>query len=173
MWAEITAKGTWQGEILNKKKSGELFSEWLTIVRLAEPEDDSQEYYAAIFSDITERKLNEKRIHALAFYDELTGLPNRRLFNDRFEVAISTAHRNNQHTATLFLDLDRFKQINDSLGHKTGDELLKLTANRIQSCIKEGDTVSRFGGDEFVVLLTEMNNPKDIVKVVEANFKSA
>ena len=167
MWQEISEKGTWQGEILNKKKSGEIFSEWLTIVRLAEPEDDSQEYYAAIFSDITERKLNEKRIHALAFYDELTGLPNRRLFNDRFEVAISTAHRNNQHTATLFLDLDRFKQINDSLGHKTGDELLKLTANRIQACIKEGDTVSRFGGDEFVVLLTEMNNPKDIVKVVE------
>ena len=89
--------------------------------------------YAAIFSDITQRKLAEKRIHALAFYDELTGLPNRRLFNDRFEIALSTAHRNQQLVAVLFLDLDRFKQINDSLGHNIGDEILIATAKRIQS----------------------------------------
>ena len=168
MWQNITEQGTWQGEILNKKKNGDVYSEWLTIVRLAEQHDEgSQEYYAAIFSDITERKLNEKRIHALAFFDELTGLPNRRLFNDRFEVALSTAHRNNQLVAVMFLDLDRFKQINDNLGHKMGDELLKVTAERLQACIKEGDTVSRFGGDEFVILLTEMNSVKDIVKVAE------
>ncbi|GHF85482.1 EAL domain-containing protein [Thalassotalea marina] len=168
LWQSITDNGMWQGEILNKKKNGDTYSEWLTIVRLAEPEyEDAQEYYAAIFSDITERKLNEKRIHALAFFDELTGLPNRRLFNDRFEVAISTAHRNHQLVATMFLDLDRFKQINDNLGHKMGDELLKVTAERLQACIKEGDTVSRFGGDEFVILLTEMNSVKDIVKVAE------
>lgn len=166
MWQNLLADKTWQGEIWNKKKCGDLYPEWLTIVQINES-DSTEPLYAAIFSDITQRKLAEKRIHALAFYDELTGLPNRRLFNDRFEVALSTAHRNQQLVAVLFLDLDRFKQINDNLGHNIGDEILISTAKRIQSNIKEGDTVSRFGGDEFVILLTEMTSLKDIVSVIE------
>jgi len=166
MWQSITRKGSWQGEIWNKKKSGEVYPEWLTIVKISE-KTDGEPLYAAIFSDITERKRNEKRIHALAFFDELTGLPNRRLFNDRFEIALSTAHRNKQLAVVLFLDLDRFKQINDSLGHNVGDELLIAAAGRIKRAIKEGDTVSRFGGDEFVILLTEMDSVKDIVGVIE------
>jgi len=165
MWTAINEQGTWQGEITNKKKNGELYPEWLTIVRLGD--DSSEEYYAAIFSDISERKKTESQIHALAFFDDLTGLPNRRLFNDRFEVALSLGHRNNLLTAILFLDLDRFKQINDNLGHKVGDELLKVTAERLTGCLKEGDSVSRFGGDEFIVLLTEMANVTDIVGVVD------
>ena len=165
MWQAINEQGTWQGEITNKKKSGDIYSEWLTVVRLGD--EESEEYFAAIFSDITDRKINETRIHALAFFDELTGLPNRRLFNDRFEVALSMAHRNHQLTAIMFLDLDRFKQINDNLGHKIGDELLKVTAERLIGCVKEGDTVSRFGGDEFIVLLTEMDSIQDVIKVVE------
>ena len=166
MWDCITRDGQWQGEIWNKKKNGEVYPEWLTIVKISE-EKGEEELYAAIFSDITERKRNEKRIHALAFFDELTGLPNRRLFNDRFDIALSTAHRNQQLAVVLFLDLDRFKQINDSLGHKVGDELLKAAAGRIKRAVKEGDTVSRFGGDEFVILLTEMNSISDIVGVIE------
>jgi len=166
MWQSLLEDRTWQGEIWNRKKCGDIYPEWLTIVQINES-DTTEPLYAAIFSDITQRKLAEKRIHALAFYDELTGLPNRRLFNDRFEVALSTAHRNEQLVAVLFLDLDRFKQINDSLGHNVGDEILVATAQRIQSNIKEGDTVSRFGGDEFVILLTEMISLKDIVSVIE------
>lgn len=166
MWHSIKHKGRWQGEILNKKKNGDIYSEWLSIVCLVDS-DNEEALYAAIFSDITERKQNESRIHSLAFYDELTGLPNRRLFSDRFDIALSTAHRNHQLAAVLFLDLDRFKQINDNLGHKIGDELLKVASERLNRCIKEGDTVSRFGGDEFVVLLTEMTEVKDIIKVVE------
>lgn len=166
MWQGLLEDKKWQGEIWNKKKCGTLYPEWLTIVQINDS-DSPEPIYAAIFSDITQRKLAEKRIHALAFYDELTGLPNRRLFNDRFEIALSTAHRNQQLVAVLFLDLDRFKQINDSLGHNIGDEILIATAKRIQSSIKEGDTVSRFGGDEFVILLTEMTSLKDIVGVIE------
>tara|TARA_R110002167_G_scaffold32668_1_gene105595 strand:- start:3415 stop:5934 length:2520 start_codon:yes stop_codon:yes gene_type:complete len=166
MWQSLLEDKTWQGEIWNKKKCGTLYPEWLTIVQINDG-NTPEPLYAAIFSDITQRKLAEKRIHALAFYDELTGLPNRRLFNDRFEIALSTAHRNQQLVAVLFLDLDRFKQINDSLGHNIGDEILIATAKRIQSSIKEGDTVSRFGGDEFVILLTEMTSLKDIVGVIE------
>jgi diguanylate cyclase (GGDEF)-like protein/PAS domain S-box-containing protein len=166
MWQSLLEENTWQGEIWNKKKSGDLYPEWLTIVQINE-NNTEEPLYAAIFSDITQRKLAEKRIHALAFYDELTGLPNRRLFNDRFEVALSTAHRNKQLVAVLFLDLDRFKQINDSLGHNIGDEILIATAKRIKNSIEEGDTVSRFGGDEFIILLTEMASLKDIVAAIE------
>lgn len=166
MWQALNHKGQWQGEIWNKKKNGEIYPEWLTIVQINE-ENEPECIYAAIFSDITERKITEKKIHALAFFDELTGLPNRRLFNDRFDIALSTAHRNEQLTVVLFLDLDRFKQINDTLGHNIGDELLKAAAGRIKNAIKEGDTVSRFGGDEFVILLTEMNSVNDIIGVIE------
>ena len=166
MWGDIAEKRMWQGEIWNKKKNGDIYPEWLTIVQI-DQDDESEHLFAAIFSDITDRKVSENKIHALAFFDDLTGLPNRRLFNDRFEIALSTAHRNGQQAAVLFLDLDRFKQINDSLGHKVGDELLKAVSNRLDSSVKEGDTVSRFGGDEFVILLTEMDCVNDVVSVVE------
>ncbi|WP_084692421.1 EAL domain-containing protein [Thalassomonas actiniarum] len=166
MWGAIAQNRMWQGEIWNKKKNGDIYPEWLTIVQI-DQDDESEHLFAAIFSDITDRKVSENKIHALAFFDDLTGLPNRRLFNDRFEIALSTAHRNGQQAAVLFLDLDRFKQINDSLGHKVGDELLKAVSNRLNASLKEGDTVSRFGGDEFVLLLTEMDCVKDVVSVVE------
>jgi len=166
MWKSIRANGKWQGEIWNKKKNGDVYPEWLTIVQMNESYENEQ-LYAAIFCDISERKLNEKKIHELAFFDELTALPNRRLFNDRFDIALSTAHRNGQYAAVLFLDLDRFKQINDSLGHKVGDELLIAVAKRITSSIKEGDTVARFGGDEFVILITEISSAKDIICIIE------
>lgn len=166
MWNTIGKTGKWQGEIWNRRKSGEVYPEWLTIVKIGN-DIDGDIHYAGIFNDITERKRDEAKIQSLAFYDELTNLPNRRLFHDRLDIALSTAHRNQQLAAILFVDLDRFKQINDTLGHKIGDELLVTAANRIGNSIKEGDTVSRFGGDEFVILLTEMNCVKDISSVIK------
>ncbi|HEA14982.1 MAG TPA: EAL domain-containing protein [Pseudoalteromonas prydzensis] len=151
MWQSIVEKGVWQGEICNRKKNGDVYVEWLTIIKIREPNSD-EIVYAAIFSDITERKNAEEKIVQLAYFDELTGLPNRRLFNDRLSMALAAAHRCNDMLAVMFIDLDRFKEINDSLGHSAGDVLLKLVAKRIQSVLREGDTLARLGGDEFVVL---------------------
>ncbi len=166
MWQTIEETGKWQGEIWNRRKSGEIYPEWLTIIKIGN-DIDNEIHYAGIFTDITNRKRDEAKIRSMAFYDDLTNLPNRRLFQDRLDIAISTAHRNQQLAAVLFLDLDRFKQINDALGHKFGDELLISAATRIEQSVKEGDTVARFGGDEFVVLLTEMNSANDIESVIK------
>ncbi|CAM4352541.1 EAL domain-containing protein [Pseudoalteromonas ostreae] len=151
MWQSLADKGVWQGEICNRKKNGDTYVEWLTIIKIREPSSNDI-VYAAIFSDITERKNAEDKIVQLAYFDELTGLPNRRLFNDRLSMALAAAHRSNDMLAVMFIDLDRFKEINDSLGHSAGDVLLKLVAKRVQSVLREGDTLARLGGDEFVVL---------------------
>ncbi|WP_286266663.1 EAL domain-containing protein [Thalassotalea atypica] len=166
MWSEIDKNGRWKGEVWNKKKSGEPYLEALNIIRVGDF-NDKDVHYAGIFSDITARRNNENKIQAMAFYDELTGLPNRRLFNDRLEIAISSARRHNHLVGLLFLDLDRFKQVNDTLGHSVGDELLKIAAKRIESSIKQGDTVSRLGGDEFVILLSEIASEGNVVNVIE------
>ncbi|RZF94635.1 EAL domain-containing protein [Pseudoalteromonas sp. CO302Y] len=151
MWHAIEYEGVWQGEICNRKKSGEEFVEWLTIIQIKDPNVD-EVLYAAIFSDITERKRAEEKISQLAYYDELTGLPNRRLFHDRLSIALSAAKRNQDLLAVMFVDLDRFKEVNDSLGHDAGDNLLQQIAERISSVLPEGDTLARLGGDEFVLL---------------------
>lgn len=145
MWTELRHKGVWQGEIYNRKRNGEIFLEWLTIICIRESAEE-EALYAAIFSDITERKRNEKRIKTLAYFDELTHLPNRRLFNDRLEMALATAHRDKTKIAVMFLDLDHFKQVNDTLGHSAGDALLKQVAKRLKHCMHEGDTLARLGG---------------------------
>ena len=161
MWAQLRQKGVWQGEIYNRKRNGEVYLEWLTIICIRESAEE-EALYAAIFSDITERKRNEKRIKTLAYFDELTHLPNRRLFNDRLEMALATAHRDKSKIAVMFLDLDHFKQVNDTLGHSAGDELLKKVADRLQKYMKEGDTLARLGGDEFTLLLTEVEEVENI-----------
>lgn len=142
-----------------------MYVEWLTIIKIREPNSDDI-IYAAIFSDITERKNAEEKIVQLAYFDELTGLPNRRLFNDRLSMALATAHRSNDMLAVMFIDLDRFKEINDSLGHSAGDVLLKLVAKRIQSVLREGDTLARLGGDEFVVLC-EINDIAGVISLAD------
>lgn len=165
MWKSISQKGVWQGEICNRKKNGETYIEWLTIITIRDPNSDEL-VYAAIFSDITERKNTQDKVAKLAYFDELTGLPNRRLFNDRLTMALAAAHRNNDMLAVMFIDLDKFKEVNDCLGHSAGDELLEQVAIRLQSVLCEGDTLARLGGDEFVILckIQEVNT---VIKLAE------
>jgi diguanylate cyclase (GGDEF)-like protein/PAS domain S-box-containing protein len=166
MWQTMEREGVWQGEIWNRRKSGEVYPEWLTI-NLIRDDEGRISQYAAVFSDITERKKAEERIKNLAYFDVLTGLPNRRLFTDRLHVAIANAHRHNQRLAIMFLDLDLFKRINDTLGHGVGDLVLIESAKRLGLCVREGDTVARLGGDEFVILLPELEHLEDAAKLAE------
>jgi diguanylate cyclase (GGDEF)-like protein len=121
----------------------------------------------AIYDDVTKEKQAEERMHHLAHYDALTGLSNRTLFADRLRQAISTAKRDNGHAALMFIDLDKFKPVNDELGHDIGDLLLKEVAHRLHNCVRESDTVSRIGGDEFVVLLPNVDAAEDAMHVAE------
>lgn len=154
MWKSISTTGSWQGEVWNRRKNGEVYPESLTIICVENAAGDVINHLA-IFSDISERKLAEDRIQQLAHYDVLTGLPNRVLFSDRLEQAMIAAQRNQSQVSLLFLDLDRFKQINDTLGHGIGDQLLQRVAQRLLDCVREQDTVSRQGGDEFIAVLLD------------------
>ncbi|MGD7034319.1 EAL domain-containing protein [Methylotuvimicrobium buryatense] len=154
MWQKINKEGCWQGEIWNRRKNGDLYAEWLSICRIND-KFGRVSHYIGIFSDITLRKLNEKQIEQLAYFDPLTELPNRALLNDRLKQGIVQAVRHKLWLSVFFLDLDRFKILNDTLGHFAGDLLLQNVAKRLKSCVRESDTVARFGGDEFVILLTD------------------
>ena len=161
MWQSIIETGYWQGEVWNRRKDGELYAEWLTIstVRGA---DGAVTHYIGAFSDITKDKEAQAAIHRLAYYDSLTNLPNRRLLYDRIEQAIAGSNRSNAYGALLFMDIDHFKNLNDTRGHDVGDQLLIETAERLKSVLREGDTVARLGGDEFVVMLKELSDdPSD------------
>ena len=160
MWQELLAGGSWTGEVLDKRRNGQIYPKWLTITAVKNEQGQTTEY-VGIFSDITERKRAEEEIRKLAFYDVLTKLPNRRLFIDRFHAALAVSARYNNYGSILFIDLDRFKTLNDTLGHDHGDLLLIEVAARIKSCVREMDTVARLGGDEFVVLIEEISNDRD------------
>lgn len=156
MWAKIKLNGIWQGEIWNRRKNGELYLEWETI---SEVRDDAGvlTHYVANFIDISERKAAENQIRNLAFYDPLTGLPNRRLLMDRLNLALVAGARHKRQGALLFIDLDDFKTLNETLGHAQGDLLLQQVASRLAVCTRESDTVARLGGDEFVVMLEDLS----------------
>jgi diguanylate cyclase (GGDEF)-like protein/PAS domain S-box-containing protein len=156
MWESINRTGTWQGEIWDRRKNGEVYPKWLAISAV---KDDSGivTHYVGAHSDITERKQAEEKINALAFFDQLTGLPNRTLLLDRLKQAMTASDRSGSHGALLFIDLDNFKELNDTLGHEMGDLLLKQVAQRLTQCVREGDTVARLGGDEFVVILVNLS----------------
>jgi diguanylate cyclase (GGDEF)-like protein len=156
MWAELLAKGVWQGEIVNRRRSGEAYPEWLTITAVKDAAGTTT-HYVGVFQDITARKTAEEEIRNLAFYDPLTHLPNRRLLLDRLQQAVAASSRNGRYGALLFLDLDNFKTLNDSLGHDIGDQLLVEVAGRLHACVREGDTVARLGGDEFVLMIQDLN----------------
>jgi len=148
--------GYWQGEIWNRRKNGEIYPEWQTISAVIGTNGQATHYVSA-FADISLRKQSEDQIHSLAFYDPLTRLPNRRLLLDRLQQALALSVRTGHQGALLFIDLDNFKSINDTQGHAVGDLLLVEVANRLQTCIREGDTTARLGGDEFVALLEDLD----------------
>ncbi|MDD1621581.1 MAG: EAL domain-containing protein, partial [Methylococcaceae bacterium] len=166
MWQAINNTGTWHGEIKNRRKNGELYVEELTINTIFNADGQPQRR-VALFSDITQRKQSEEQIWWQANFDPLTSLPNRRMFRDRLEMEIKKAHRMGQSFALLFIDLDRFKEVNDTLGHEMGDHLLKETAHRLQTCVRETDTVARLGGDEFTIILSELNDVEDCRRIAQ------
>ena len=156
MWQQLKATGQWYGEVWDRRKNGEIFPKWQTISAVSGA-DGQTTHYVAAFSDISERKEAEEKIRSLAFYDPLTGLPNRRLLLDRLQQALLTSERSGQQGALLFIDLDHFKTLNDTLGHHFGDTLLVEVAQRLQKCLRACDTAARLGGDEFVVMLEDLS----------------
>lgn len=155
MWASIKRTGIWQGELWDRRKNGEIYPKWLTITAV-KSDDGKITHYVGAHTDISARKAAEEVIRNMAFYDPLTQLPNRRLFGDRLGHALAAGKRSGCHGALLYLDLDNFKPLNDTHGHAVGDALLIEAARRLNECVREMDTVARFGGDEFVVMLNEL-----------------
>ncbi len=167
MWQELNDSGHWQGEIWNRRKDGDVFPIWVTINTVYN-NDRTVHRRVALFSDISKRKQAEEIIWKQANYDALTGLPNRRMFCDRLEQEVKKAHRNEQAMALLFIDLDHFKEVNDTLGHHIGDELLVEAAQRIEGCVRESDTVARLGGDEFTVIISQLTGSRHVEEIAVA-----
>ena len=161
MWQEIFLNGFWQGEIWNKRQSGEVYAELLTITAIKDSNEKVINYIGT-FHDISDRKAAEEEIKTFAFYDSLTSLPNRRLLDDRVNQVITSSSRSKEHVVLMFLDIDRFKALNDSYGHKIGDQLLMEVSSRLKLCVRECDTIARFGGDEFVLVVSSLS--EDIIE---------
>lgn len=157
LYAQLRETGSWQGEVWNQRKSGTVYPQWLTITAVLDGEGTLTHYVSTLI-DISQRKAAEDKIQTLAFYDPLTQLPNRRLLQDRLQQALASSARSRCAGALLFLDLDNFKLLNDSLGHDHGDLLLQHVALRLSHAVREGDTVSRLGGDEFILVLNNLGN---------------
>jgi diguanylate cyclase (GGDEF)-like protein/PAS domain S-box-containing protein len=166
MWHQLSVTGEWRGEIWNKKKNGDIYLEWINISAVRNREGMLVNYIAN-FSDLKKHNKIDENIEFLAYHDPLTRLPNRLLLHDRFQQALAVAKRENTMLAVFFIDLDKFKQINDTLGHEAGDQLLKIVGQRLGRCVREVDTVSRIGGDEFVVLLTDVQTENILSYIAE------
>lgn len=171
MWQSLEQENSWQGEIWNKRKNGEIYPEFLAI-SVVRDQDKKPLQYISLFSDITKHKKYEEDIWLQANYDSLTGLPNRDLCIERLHNKLNGELEGSRDVALLFIDLDRFKFVNDTWGHSSGDDLLKLAAIRLRNCIREKDTVARFGGDEFVVLLVGLSNRFAIERIVKSILTS-
>jgi diguanylate cyclase (GGDEF)-like protein/PAS domain S-box-containing protein len=159
LWRDLAETGFWRGEIWSTRKNGEVYLEWLTVSAVRD-DDDAVSHYVCVFSDITKLKESQEKLDHLAHHDPLTGLPNRLLFHDRLQHAMVRAARGSEQLAVLFIDLDRFKNVNDTLGHQVGDELLRHVATALSSCLRDGDTLARLGGDEFIVLLEDVDGER-------------
>ena len=166
LWQSLREHGFWQGEVINRRKDGKFYTEHLTITGIRGP-DGTFTHYAGIFSDITQRKLNEERLHYLANHDPLTDLPNRTLLMERLSAALNRAHRQGKRVALMFLDLDRFKFINDTLGHAVGDKLLQTVASRLTGSLRASDTVARLGGDEFNIVLEDIRDLRGVAQTAQ------
>ncbi len=161
MWASIRETGRWQGEIWDRRKGGEVYPQWTNISTVRDT-SGRVTHYVAVFSDISAIKESQAELDYLAHHDPLTDLPNRLLFNDRLEQAIKRARRDSEHVAVLFVDIDRFKNVNDGLGHPVGDELLESAARRLEGAVRRSDTIARLGGDEFLVLLDPVEDAEAV-----------
>ena len=171
LWERLHEEGRWQGELWQRRKDGEEFPAYLTLSALF-GEGGEVTHYVAVLSDVTERKRAEEELRRLANFDLLTQLPNRTLFEDRLEHAVAVARRNTERLALLFIDLDRFKQVNDSLGHAAGDQLLREVASRLRARVRASDTVARLGGDEFTVILEDVEATTEVEAVAEGVIES-
>ncbi|WP_321528765.1 EAL domain-containing protein [Sedimenticola selenatireducens] len=166
MWDCLQETGAWEGEIWNRRKSGDIYPEWLHINAIRNDQGEVR-YYAGVFSDATHHQEMRARLHHLAYHDALTGLPNRQLFLDRLTQAVAQARRDGDSLALLFIDLDGFKEVNDTLGHLVGDKLLCQIANLLQSAVRENDTVARLGGDEFTVITQTGTDQTGVITIAE------
>ncbi|MES9875713.1 MAG: EAL domain-containing protein [Candidatus Sedimenticola sp. PURPLELP] len=166
MWKSLNSVGRWQGEISNRRKSGELYPEWLTISEVRNNKDEITNY-VGVFADITTLKESQNKLEHMAHHDTLTGLPNRLLFTARLDHSITVCKREKREMAVLFMDLDRFKHVNDTLGHPAGDTLLQSVAQRLTQCVRASDTVARLGGDEFVTILEGVTGDQDTSRIAK------
>ena len=164
IWDTVKSRGSWRGEVWDRKKSGEVYPRWLSVSAVADERGEIVRF-VAIFSDITPMKKTEEQLYFLAHYDSLTGLANRRQFQDLLARALKTARRKSEMLAVMFIDLDSFKEVNDNLGHRAGDQLLQEIARRLQGSVRETDTVARIGGDEFTVILSHLQDAEAVVPV--------
>ncbi|MFP5485965.1 MAG: EAL domain-containing protein [Gammaproteobacteria bacterium] len=172
MWHSLTTRGHWTGEVWNRRKDGSLFAEIITISAVRDARGEVQ-HYVALFTDITELKENERQLEHVAHYDALTGLPNRVLLADRVQQSMLRCQRTGQSLAVAFLDLDGFKAVNDHYGHERGDELLVALAHRLKAALRDGDTLSRIGGDEFVAVLVDLDEAHDCEPVLSRLLHAA
>ena len=166
MWEALKAQGTWQGEVWNRRKDGEIYPQWQTINTVHDP-NGNLTHYVAVFSDISILKQSRQEIDFLAHHDPLTRLPNRLLLIERLNNALTRAKRRDLRLGLIFIDLDRFKTVNDSLGHTAGDELLRIAAERMSGLCREEDTLARLGGDEFVMLVENLADTEDITPIAQ------
>lgn len=171
MWGELTVNGFWEGEVCNRRKNGEVYQEHLMIVALRDDEGKTSNY-VGMFHDITELKRTKEEADYQFFHDTLTGLPNRQLFLDRLKSALARAAREKKIAAVIFIDLDGFKSVNDSLGHSAGDLALRGAAMRLVGCLRDVDTVSRPGGDEFAIILENLKSEDDAAAITRKTLKT-
>jgi diguanylate cyclase (GGDEF)-like protein/PAS domain S-box-containing protein len=152
MWTSLLQSDFWQGEVWNRRKTGEIYAEMLSVSAIRDARVEVQNFIG-VSSDISSLKLHEQELDRFAHYDPLTGLPNRRQFQDQLQHELQLAQRTEGEVALILIDLDRFKEVNDTLGHDTGDRLLEDVGKRLQACVRESDSIARIGGDEFVVVM--------------------
>jgi diguanylate cyclase (GGDEF)-like protein/PAS domain S-box-containing protein len=166
MWRCLLDEGKWMGEVWNRRKNGEIYPEWLNITAIRDQQGHLQQY-VGLFTDVTEHKQAEEKLRYQAYHDPLTDLPNRLMYTEHLDMALPQAQRREQLCGIMMLDLDYFKNINDTFGHEVGDKLLILVAQRLRECIRKEDLLARMGGDEFTFLISLANDIKDVARVAE------